>query len=129
MYRAHDDKQSQDGDRPTREIEENIMDLYHSTNEYRRPSRQNHTLNAIVDFRYLAPAKLVWDEAHERMRADAALRQIVDGNEPTAGRPQLVNSVQHRLGGILILIGTRLQGVHALATTVPAASGPGSAMA
>jgi hypothetical protein len=105
------------------------MDLYQSTSEYRRPSRQNHTLDAIVDFSYLAPAKLGLDEAHERMRVDAALRQIVGGNEPTAGRPHLVNSVQHRLGGILILIGTRLQGVHAVATTVATASGPGSAMA
>jgi hypothetical protein len=104
------------------------LDLYQSTSEYRRRSRQNQTLNAIDDFRYLAPAKLGLDEAHERILADAALRQIVDGNEPTAGRPQLIDSVRHRLGGILILIGTRLQGVHAVATTVPA-SGPGAAMA
>src|SRR5688500_3224571 len=120
--------QSRISDRPTRAREETLMDLYQSTSEDRGRPRQNQTLNVIDDFRYLAPAKLGRDEAHERMLADAALRQILGGTKATAGRPRLVASVRHRLGGILILIGTRLQGVHAVATAVPA-PGPGAAMA
>ena len=103
------------------------MDMYQSTSEYRRPSRHNHTLNAIVDFRYLAPAKLGLDEAHERMRADAALCQIVDGNEPITRRPPLSDRVRQHLGGILILIGTRVKGDPGGTTTVPTAFGTGSA--
>ena len=105
------------------------MDLYHyATSEYCHPSHQNHTLNAInaiVDFRYLAPAKLGLDEAHERMRVKAVLRAFGDGNEPTAARPQLTDSVRQCLGDILIQIGTRLQGAHEVTTTSPATSGPG----
>jgi hypothetical protein len=103
------------------------MDLYLSTNNRRRASRQDQTLNAVVDFRYLAPAKLARDEVRERMLAEAALRQFVDGNDPKTGRLPLMEMVRHRLGGILILIGMGLQGAHADTTTVPTAVGPGSA--
>ena len=105
------------------------MDFYQSTSEYRQPSRHNHTLSAIVDFSYLAPAKLARDEAHEWMRAEAALRAFGDGHDLALGSPQRMHSVRHLLGDILVLIGTRLQGVQAVATTVAAASGTGSAMA
>ena len=53
----------------------------------------------------------------------AALRALGDGNEPTAGPPQLTDRVRHHLGDILILIGTRLQGVHGVAPPGPTASG------
>jgi hypothetical protein len=101
------------------------MDFYQSTSEYRQPSRHNHTLSAIVDFRYLAPAKLARDEAHERMRAEAALRAFGDGHEPTARRPQRTASVRQHLGELLIQIGARLQGAHAVATPGPAVAGLG----
>ena len=110
-------------------IEETLMDMSRSTSDYRHRSRHNHTLDAIVDFRYLAPAKLARDEAHERMRAEAALRRLGDRIEPTARHPQLTDRVRQHLGDILILIGTRLQGVHGGATQVPAASDPGPATA
>src|SRR3954471_19615581 len=100
------------------------MDLYHETSEYRQQPRHNHTLNAIVDFSYLAPAKLARDEAHERMRAEAALRAFGDGHDLAVGSSQRTHSVRHHLGDILVLIGTRLQGAHGVATPGPAASGP-----
>jgi hypothetical protein len=104
------------------------MDLYQATSEYRCRSRQSQTLKAIDDFRYLAPAKLGLDEAHERMLTEATLRRLLKETAP-AGRPQLLDMVRQRLGSVLILIGTSLQSVHAVATTVPAASDPGSAPA
>ncbi len=103
------------------------MDHYQSTNNRRRTSRQDQTLNAVVDFRYLAPAKLARDEAHERMVVEAALLPYVAGNEPTTKRPPLMDNVRHRLGGILILIGTGLRGAHADTTAVPLAVRTGSA--
>ena len=103
------------------------MDLYQSTTDHRRASRQDQILNAVVDFRYLAPAKLARDEAHERMVAEAVLLPFVNENEPMPGRPPLMEMVRHRLGGILILIGTGLQGAHADTTTASTAFGPGSA--
>lgn len=104
------------------------MDRYQSTSNHRRTSRHDQTLNAIVDLRYLAPAKLARDEAHERMLAEAALLQLVAGNASMTGRPPLLDTGRHRLGGILILIGTMLQGAHA-GTTVPASCGRESAAA
>jgi hypothetical protein len=104
------------------------MDLYHLTNEFRRTSRQNQILNIVADHRYLAPAMLAHDEKHERMLADARLRRLRTETAP-AGRPQLIDTVRQRLGSVLILIGTSLQGVHAVATTGPAASDAGSATA
>ena len=103
------------------------MDLYQSTNNRRRASCQDQTLNAVVDFHYLAPAKLARDEARERMLAEATLRQFVDGNEPMTRRPPLMDKIRHRLGCILILIGTGLQGAHGDTTTASTAFGPGSA--
>lgn len=100
-----------------------------STSEYRRTSRQNRTLNAVVDFRYLAPAKLARDDAHEQMLAEAALRQLVDGNEPMILSLPLMDVVRHQLVGILILLGTRLRGTPAGTTTVPAAVSPGATAA
>ena len=103
------------------------MDLYESPNGRRRSSRHDQTVNAIVDFRYLAPAKLARDEAQERMRVEAAQAQFVNGNKPMIGKPKLTVVVRHRLGGILILIGTGLQGAHAASSVVPSAAGLGPA--
>ena len=104
------------------------MDVYRATNAYRRTSRQDQILNTVTDHRYLAPAMLAHVETHERMLAEARLRRLRKEAAP-AGRPPLIDMVRQRLGSILILIGTSLQGVHAVATTVPAASDAGSATA
>ena len=104
------------------------MDLYQVSKEYRRTSRQNQILNIVADHRYLAPAMLAHVETHERMLAEARLRRLRKETAP-AGRPQPIDMVRQRLGSVLILIGTSLQGVHAVATTVPAASDAGSATA
>jgi hypothetical protein len=105
------------------------MDPYRSANEYRSKSRDNQVLDAVVDYRYFAPGKLALDEAHERMLAEAALDRFLDGSDPSASRPRLTEVIRHRLDGVLILIGTSLQGAHSLRTTVPAASDPESATA
>jgi hypothetical protein len=128
LNRVHDDKQSQDRGRLTPEIEESVMDVYRATNAYGHTSRQNHVLNTVADHGYIAPAMLAHAETHQRMLAEARLRQF--GNETApARRPQLIKMVRQRLGSVLILVGTTLQGVHAVATTVPAASDAGSATA
>jgi hypothetical protein len=128
LNRVHDDKQSQDRGRLTPEIEESVMDVYRATNAYGRTPRQNHVLNTVADHRFIAPAMLAHAETHQRMLAEARLRQLRKETAP-ARRPQLINMVRQRLGSVLILVGTSLQGVHAVATTVPASSDAGSATA
>ena len=103
------------------------MDLYESPNGRSRSSRHDQTVNAIVDFRYLAPAKLARDEAQERMRVEAAQAQFVGGNKLMIWSPKLTEVVRYRLGSILILVGTGLQGACADTSTVPSAAGTGLA--
>jgi hypothetical protein len=105
------------------------VDLYRSSNDYRREPRENQVLDAVVSYRYLAPGKLAFDEAHERMLTEAALCRFLDGTDPSAGRPRLTEVIRHRLGGLLVLIGTSLQGTQAPRTIVPAASDSESALA
>jgi hypothetical protein len=71
---------------------------------------------------------LAHDERHEWVLAEASLSRLLKETAP-AGQPQLRDMIRQRLGSVLILIGTRLQGVHTVATTGPAASDPVSATA
>jgi hypothetical protein len=48
---------------------------------------------------------------------------------PITVRPRLMDIVRYRLGGILILIGTSLQGAHSVKTAVPTESTLGPAAA
>ena len=96
------------------------MDPYRTPRGGLGNSRQRQMLDAVVPYRYYAPAKLALDEAREQMLAETALYHLMNASRPTAGRSQLTQRVRHRLGGILILIGTHLQGTGTRMTTAPA---------
>lgn len=82
------------------------MDRYSPTINHGRASHSEQTLNAIVDFRYLAPAKLAHEETNKRMLAEAALLRYVTGDSELIGNPPLTEIVRQRLGSIRIQLGT-----------------------
>ena len=96
------------------------MDLYQSTRGLPFPSRQDPIFNAIVAYGYFAPYKLAWDEAHARMLDDGTLSQRLAAAASGATRRPLLEGVRRRLGEILMLIGTRLQGTAPVAAGVSA---------
>jgi hypothetical protein len=86
------------------------MDRDRPTSGSPYPSRQHQIFNAVVAYGFLAPRMLALDEAHERMRIDVTIAQHLGEAASATTRCPLMDFVRCRLGGILILIGTRLQG-------------------
>ena len=105
------------------------MSLERSGNAYRYGSRETRVLDAVANYRYYAPRILAFNEEYERLLAEAALSQVLDTTEPTTGRRGLIDRACHRLGSLLILLGTSRQGAPAIETTLPAASDPRSTAA
>jgi hypothetical protein len=102
--------------------EEELVDLDRSSTECRRESRAYRVQDAVVGYGSFAPRILAHAEAHERMLAEAALYRFLDETDASAGRPRLTEVIRNRLGDLLILFGTSLQGAQTLNTTTPAAS-------
>jgi hypothetical protein len=50
---------------------------YYASSSGRNAARQAATLNAIVDYRYLAPARIAADETRERVLAEAAQTRLL----------------------------------------------------
>jgi hypothetical protein len=86
------------------------VDLDRSTRQRPYPSHQPQVFNAVVAYGFLAPHILALDEAHERLQNDVTLSQHLATAASVAARRPLMDIVRCRLGGVLILIGTRLQG-------------------
>jgi hypothetical protein len=94
-------------------------------NESRRGhmAHQDHVLDLVVNSRNFAPAILAREEAYQQFMDEAALDRLLrlaDG----ADRPSsLMQAVRHRLGGLLILLGTNLRGAYTVAPDIPTTSG------
>ena len=100
------------------------MDLDRAVNAQRRGTRESQVWDAVAGYHYYAPRILAFNEEHERLLAEAALYATLEKGEAPTGRSRLTDRVRHRLGSLLILLGTSLQVPEAGQTTVPAASEP-----
>jgi hypothetical protein len=98
------------------------MNRYRSTHENSYQSHQDRILNAVVEYGYLAPRILARDEEQERMRHDCALRAELATAASAANRRPILEVARRRLGEILILIGTKLQGTPPMTGGDPIAS-------
>jgi hypothetical protein len=103
------------------------MGLNRAVNAPRRESREDRVLDTVLAYRFYAPRALALDEEQERMLAEAALGRVFDMTEPMMGGPWPTDGVRHRLGSLLMLLGTALQGAPAIETTAPAAPDSGAA--
>jgi hypothetical protein len=99
------------------------MFSYYQTAETRRPDR----VDMILDWRYLASHKLAADEHYERAIAEAAQRHLLVANGLGTGWRPVIDGTRRRVGGILVAIGTRLQGVSPTIQTAAALGGNGAA--
>jgi hypothetical protein len=106
------------------------MDRFDSLYARRHAAHRDQALNLITDYRWFAPAIMTLNETHQRLEADAALDRLLSPAGLTDRRSSPLQVVRHRLGDLLIRLGTHLRGVHAvepgaLTESVAAASGTG----
>jgi hypothetical protein len=87
------------------------MVRYRSTHEISYASHQDRILDTVVDFGYLAPRILAREEELERMFRGCALHAELAAATPGVTWRSFPDAVRRRLGEILILLGTRLQGL------------------
>jgi hypothetical protein len=96
------------------------MDHSRSTSGNSFPTRQSKILDAVVNYGYFAPRMLAFEEAYERIHYDYSLGAQIAAESAVARRPLVdVDVVRRRLGEILILVATRLQGIPAIAPGDP----------
>lgn len=95
------------------------MDWYRATNDYPRTLRQDHILNTVVAYGYLAIGNLAQDE---RLVAEAAHCRLLDETAPATRQPRRPDVVRHRLGSLLIRAGSKLQGADLIDPSLTAAS-------
>src|SRR5262245_45285222 len=102
------------------------MDRYDSLYARERRAGQDLVLTLVRNSGFLAPAKLARDAVYQRRLAEAALEQLLrsaDGTDRWSARRE---TVRHRLGALLIRLGTALQGA---STVVPGRPSPAGAAA
>lgn len=95
------------------------MDRYDTFYGRESKNHQNQVVDVILNYGFLASAKLAVDERHRQFRHEAALDQLLLSAEGTDARASLSESVRHRLGTLLIRLGTALQGASAAAPQLP----------
>src|SRR3954465_2562914 len=102
------------------------MDRYDAFYECEHRGHQDQTVDLILNYGFLAPAKISRDERHKQFLRDAALCRLSDWTTGTTGLTSLTESMRQRLGALLIRLGTALQGSSAasrhLANTASAAA-------
>lgn len=89
----------------------------------RLTAHQDQILDLVTDYRYLAPAKLALDEAREQLLAAAALDRLLPPADSADRQSSPMEAVRHRLGGLLIRLGTNLRDAYAVEPDIPTTSG------
>jgi hypothetical protein len=103
------------------------MDRYDTLYERERRVHQDQGLDLIRDYGFFAPAKMARDEAYQQLMDEAARDRFLrsaDGTDRLASR---IETARHRLGALLIRLGTTLQGAAAVAPRLPSAAGAAAA--
>lgn len=107
------------------------MDRYDAFYGRDRGARQDQMVDLILNYGFLAPALIASFERQQQLMQEAALYRIPRsaGGTESPSAPRV--SVRHRLGALLVRLGTTLQGApsitpHVSNTSSPAVSSAGS---
>lgn len=87
-------------------------------------ARHDQFSNSVADYRYTLPRKMALDEAREQLLVDIAHSRL--GPPKQAAHPPVTVMALHRLGGVLVRIGSRLLRVHPVAPVATSGSSPGA---
>jgi hypothetical protein len=102
------------------------MDAYAIMRRGSEAVRPGATWDAVGGYQYLAPHRVWMDETRESVMAEAARARLLAGAEPASGRRSLVEAVRHRIGAVLVGVGTKLQGANGAGMDTPVATTGGT---
>ncbi len=101
------------------------MEAHAMTHRGSPHARRGATLDAVAGYQYLSPQRVWMDEARETALAEAAQRRLLVGTGHVSVPRSPGAAVRHRLGAVLVNLGSRLQGASAEGQTVAASAGSG----